>query len=193
MTAEIFEAYDPAEAYTSGIDTQSDFESDYEAARTTQRYGSGMPGRRPGGGSYFNGPTTPTNVNQAQLRAALQRVQADIARVAEGVRTTNNNLNDLNQRTARNLAAQRAEGRRQAAQQARATEDVKQLAILSAVLGGGGSEALVPLLALGAIGGTPQVTASADGTPVPAAPGGSDLSGLLAIAIASGGIFKSSR
>jgi hypothetical protein len=187
MTAEIFEAYDPTEAYTSGIDRESDFESDYEAARTTQRYGSGMPGRRPGGGSYFNGPTSPTNVSQAQLRAALQKVQADINRVADGVRTTNTNLNDLNQRTARNLGAQRAEARRQAAQQARATEDVKQLSILGAVLGGG-TDTLLPLLALGLTGGPTQVT-TADGMPVAGAPA-SDTTGLLALAIAAGGIFK---
>ena len=187
MTAETFESYsEPGEAYTSGVDGETDFESDFEAVRTRQRYPSGIRDHRTGGGSYYNGPTSPTAVNQNQLRAALQKVQADISRVAGGVRTTSNNLNDLNQRTARNLGAVRAEARRSAAQQARATEDVKQLAILGAVLGGGGTNALLPLLALGLTSPAPAVTP--DGTPVAGA-AGSDMTGLLAIAIAAGGLF----
>lgn len=188
MTAIPLEAYDPSEAYVSGIDGESDFESDFEAAQTRQRYGTGMQQRRPGG-SYYNGPTSPTAVNQTQFRAALQRVQQDIQRVADGVRTTNNNLNDLNQRTARNFRAQRAEMQAYAAQQARATEDVKQLAILGAVLGGGGGDSLIALLALGLTSGTTQ--APAIGPPGVAAPT-TDTTGLLALAIAAGGLFKKS-
>ncbi|MGH1554823.1 hypothetical protein ACRAWF_31500 [Streptomyces sp. L7] len=181
------EDYGPSERYTSGIDGESDFESeDYEAARRTPRYPSGLGGRRqPGRSGYYNGPTSPTAVTQAQLRSVLQKVQEDIGRVADGVRTTNNNLNDLNTRSARNFAAQRAEVRRSATQQARATEDVKQLAIMSALLGGDGTDMLVPLLALGMAGSTPTV----DGTPAPAGMGG-DMTALLAIAIASGGLGK---
>jgi hypothetical protein len=186
MTAEAFEAYEPETTYISGV--ESDFESDFEAARTRQRYGPGIQqGRRPGGGPYYNGPTSPTAVTQAQLRAALQKVQEDINRVAGGVRTTNSNLNDLNQRTARNLGALRAEMRRNAVLQAKATEDVKQLAILGAVLGGGGTNTLVPLLALGLTGPTPVATT--DGAPVVGA-STSDTTGLLALAIAAGGLFK---
>jgi hypothetical protein len=187
MTAETFEGYsDPGEAYIHGMDGETDFETDFEAARTRQRYGSRVRDNRTSGGSYYNGPTSPTAVTQNQLRAALQKVQADISRVAGGVRTTSNNLNDLNQRTARNLGAVRAEARRSAAQQARATEDVKQLALLSALLGGGGTTALLPILALGLTGSTPAVMP--DGTPVAGA-AGSDMSGLLAVALAAGGGF----
>ncbi len=188
MTAETFEAYsDPGEAYTSGMDGETDFETDFEASRTRQRYGSGIRDHRTGGGSYYNGPTSPTAVNQNQLRAALQKVQADITRVANGVRTTSNNLNDLNQRTARNLGAVRAEARRSAAQQARATEDVKQLALLGALLGGGGTNTLLPLLLLGGLS-SPTAAVAPDGTPVAGA-GTSDMTGLLAIALAAGGGF----
>lgn len=187
MTAETFESYsEPGEAYTSGVDGETDFETDFEAVRTRQRYPSAIRDRRPGGGSYYNGPMSNTSVSQQQFRTALQRVQADINRVANGVRTTNNNLNDLNQRTARNFGAMRAESRRSAAQQARATEDVKQLAILGAVLGGGGTNALVPLLALGLTSPSPAVMP--DGTPAAGAMT-SDTTGLLAIAIAAGGLF----
>src|SRR2546430_17673901 len=82
MTAETFESYsEPGEAYTSGVDGETDFESDFEAVRTPQRYPSGIRDHRTGGGSYYNGPTSPPAVKPKQLRAAPPKGQGDIHRV----------------------------------------------------------------------------------------------------------------
>jgi hypothetical protein len=157
------------------VDFESDFESDYEAdyedilefeperRRGRRQYRTPRQPPRGTGPGYTRPPVGQAAVTQEQLRQALVRVKQDIDRVASGVRSNTTNLNDFAARTGRNLNRLRDMQRRDVARLDRGIAQSRELGILGAVLGGGGSSAIIPLLILGME--QPQVAPGTPGAP----------------------------
>ena len=177
------------------VDFESDFEFDPEdfpeydpEAPRRGRYRAPTQPRPGSGGGYTRPPTSQANVTQEQLRQALVRVKQDIDRVANGVRANTSGLNDLAGRTTRNLTRLRNEQRRDVARVEREVAGARDLSVLGAVLGGGGTNVLLPMLILSM---DAQTTAVADGTQTPASGGlfgGSNMTTLLLALVVSGAL-----
>jgi hypothetical protein len=151
----------------NGTYAELDFESDFEyepewdegvtefepeAPRRrapASRYSTPAQPQRGTGRGYTQPPAIRTPVTHEQLRQALVRVKQDIDRVATGVRATNANVNDLAGRTTRNLNRLRELQQRDTTRLDRSVASSRELAILGAVLGGGGTDVLLPLLVIG--------------------------------------------
>jgi hypothetical protein len=173
-------------------DLESDFEDypedygeDYPEARGGRRgrYGTSQLPQRGTGGGYTRQPTMPAPVTQEQLRQALVRVKQDIDRVANGVRSSNVNLNDLSARTSRNLNRLRDLHRRDIGRVDRSVEQTRELAILGAVLGGGDGANTLPLLLILGLDQPQPMAGGPAGTQMEGPLGTSNTTLLLALAV----------
>lgn len=141
------------------------------------------------GGNYTRTPSAATTVSQDQLRQALARVKQDIDRVANGVRSNTNNLNDFAGRTTRNLNRAREEQRREVARLDQAIAGARDLGVLGAILGGGDtSKVLLPLLVISMDQQSQQAAAAGTGGAPAGGMLGSNSTGLVLALAVSGAL-----